>query len=406
MKSNFNKVKYFLSLILVFSLFLTNVPSVYAQSINFSKSDVSNEAYINSYTNCINTKDWKKYSEMQSYYDSNMLFKFLTNDNNIKNHVGLLDVIAAKVSKIKLLPLNEAAKISKEMNLNIADSNTDTYLVAMDIKVINENEYFVNGTTYHLISISKASKGKLITVDIEAPLDILRNDGYGFNDKDEENYFNVENMRMKGKVINNKGENLESSTYSKLSSKAINPISMSTVQSTSFTIPSTIRVYMHDAYYVKTVNFNEYVKNVLPKEWGSGWQYEAYEAGAIAVKMYGWFFIVHHFYTTLQADVYDDAIHNQVYVPGSANSYESSAVDDTFHYIMVDGTGNIFAARHVAGTPGAHGESHTGLMFQNGTQWLALNGWTHFDICRYYYDYGYDTWTNKNIGTIDFQYVN
>lgn len=42
---------------------------------------------------------------------------------------------------------------------------------------------------------------------------------------------------------------------------------------------------------VSYVDFKSYVKDVLPNEWLPNWQMAAYQAGALAVKGYGWYYV-------------------------------------------------------------------------------------------------------------------
>ncbi len=103
-------------------------------------------------------------------------------------------------------------------------------------------------------------------------------------------------------------------------------------------LPSTIRVRVTGyafcdttrPYTVETVDFREYVRNVLPNEWGAGWPRESYRAGAMAVKMYAWS-IVAAGGKWSDADVYDSTC-DQVYIPGVAYSSTNNAIDFTWNW--------------------------------------------------------------------------
>lgn len=64
------------------------------------------------------------------------------------------------------------------------------------------------------------------------------------------------------------------------------------------------------------VDFGEYVYNVLPNEWGDWYETAktAVQAGAIAVKMYGWYHVYHPKwnFSPYYADVQDNT-NDQVY---------------------------------------------------------------------------------------------
>ena len=41
-------------------------------------------------------------------------------------------------------------------------------------------------------------------------------------------------------------------------------------------------------YHTEVMDFKEYVKGVLPAEWGRDWDEDSLRAGAVAVKMFAW----------------------------------------------------------------------------------------------------------------------
>ncbi len=118
-----------------------------------------------------------------------------------------------------------------------------------------------------------------------------------------------------------------------------------------FTIPDTIRVRVTgkwecdpDApYSVETVDFKQYVKHVLPNEWYSFWPREALKAGAVAVKMYAWYFIAQGGKWE-DADVLDNTC-DQWYVPFLERESTNQAVEDTWPWLMTR-NGNLFPAYH------------------------------------------------------------
>jgi hypothetical protein len=64
------------------------------------------------------------------------------------------------------------------------------------------------------------------------------------------------------------------------------------------TPPENIGVGITDATGVTVIgvvyrDFKTYVKDVLPNEWLADWQPAAYQAGALAVKTYGWYYVNH-----------------------------------------------------------------------------------------------------------------
>jgi len=148
--------------------------------------------------------------------------------------------------------------------------------------------------------------------------------------------------------------------------------------------PSTIRVLITATGEIKVVNFEDYVKNVLPNEWYASWPMEALKAGAMAVKTYAWYWTIHQKYPGKGYNVKDSTA-DQVYIPGSSNSRTNQAVDDTWNYYMTKNS-EIFQAQYDSGTEGSPDPLNPGRMSQWGTQYWALQARTWQWIVHYYYD--------------------
>ena len=85
--------------------------------------------------------------------------------------------------------------------------------------------------------------------------------------------------------------------------------------------PKTIRVLRHRSGRVVTVNFQRYVVTVMGKEWPSYLPYQVLEAGAVAVKQYGWYHALNgHQKVSRRGDCYDviDTTRDQLYKPHKA----------------------------------------------------------------------------------------
>ncbi len=119
------------------------------------------------------------------------------------------------------------------------------------------------------------------------------------------------------------------------------------VDQTQWGVPQHIRVrvtgYAHcdlaRPYTVQTIDFRQYLKNVLPNEWGASWNRESIRAGAVAVKMYAWYMIARGGKWP-DADVYDSTC-DQVYNPAIAYASTNAAVDDTYYWRLTR-DGKIF----------------------------------------------------------------
>lgn len=154
--------------------------------------------------------------------------------------------------------------------------------------------------------------------------------------------------------------------------------------------PPTIRVYRTATGAVDTVDFRTYVKNVLSREWISSWTTESLRSGALAVKNYAWYQVLHwRGYVNGRGECFDvfDSTRDQHYDP-SRPTYASmaAAVDATWSTLALKG-GRIFATYYNAGAPGeACGANANGWqMFQWGTQACGLAGRSAAQILAIYY---------------------
>jgi hypothetical protein len=82
-------------------------------------------------------------------------------------------------------------------------------------------------------------------------------------------------------------------------------------------------------YELQEIDFKYYVKHVLPNEWVYAWPRESLRAGAMAAKMYGWYWVVYPGTWDVRDDVCD-----QVYNPAVEYTSTNNAVDFTWNWRM------------------------------------------------------------------------
>lgn len=168
--------------------------------------------------------------------------------------------------------------------------------------------------------------------------------------------------------------------------------------------PTTIKVLVHNPdrtpNSVQTVPFEPYVENVVPNEWYSGWDPASLEAGAIAAKLYAWYWVNQGGKGSYNGQCYDvqDNTFDQVYRQGSAQPSTSAAVQTTWSTNALE-NGRVFQAHYCSdmncqeppaaegcGT-GVNGQPNTNgtLMSQVGTQACAQKGLSYQQILQTYY---------------------
>ena len=160
--------------------------------------------------------------------------------------------------------------------------------------------------------------------------------------------------------------------------------------SSEATPPPSIRVFRHATGAVDTVDFRAYAANVLSREWISSWTTESLRAGALAVKSYAWYQVL-HWRGGMNAegacfDLRDDT-YDQVYDPSKATwGSAAAAVDATWATRVLKG-GAIFPTYYNAGTAGeACGANANGWkLWQWGTQGCGLAGRTAAEMMLIYY---------------------
>lgn len=164
--------------------------------------------------------------------------------------------------------------------------------------------------------------------------------------------------------------------------------------------PTNIRVYFskqeNRSYYGKsqsTIDFQTYLKNVIPCEWYVSYYAECpsyLQAGAMASKMYAWYCTIHPMfnYSPYYADV-DDSSESQNFLynaysslpTNTYKSYVNYALGFCSHLAMVtEKTENIFCVQYRSN----EGTIHSGILNQAKAYEMAKNGKSALEILQEY----------------------
>ncbi len=141
---------------------------------------------------------------------------------------------------------------------------------------------------------------------------------------------------------------------------------------------------------VDTVDFRVYVKNVLSREWISSWSTESLRSGALAVKNYAWYQVLHwRGYVNASGECFDvfDSTRDQHYDPSRPTYAAMAAAVDATWGTLAHRQGRIFATYYNAGQANeACGARANGWqMFQWGTQACGVAGKSAAQIMAIYY---------------------
>lgn len=163
--------------------------------------------------------------------------------------------------------------------------------------------------------------------------------------------------------------------------------------------PQSIRVAIREArpngdpnprgriIYVKVVGFDDYVINSLPNEWIPSWEQDSLRSGAMAVKMFAWYKILHPMTLDGWEFDLDNTTNFQTYREGNRFGRTDSAHFETKNqaYVMPDGT--IVELNYRAGYPEDPNWQYrnANMMAQWGSQYWAERGRNMLQILQWYY---------------------
>jgi hypothetical protein len=154
--------------------------------------------------------------------------------------------------------------------------------------------------------------------------------------------------------------------------------------------PQAIRVLRHRTGRVVTVNFQRYVVTVMGKEWPSYLPFQVIEAGAVAVKQYGWYHALDgHQRVSRRGQCYDviDTTRDQLYNPHKARvrPIHRRAVAATWDTTLIK-RGKFFMTGYRRGDKRRCGRDATGYkLFARSATRCAHGGHDWLSILRIYY---------------------
>lgn len=153
--------------------------------------------------------------------------------------------------------------------------------------------------------------------------------------------------------------------------------------------PEYIRVLRSKSGRIERVPFRRYVITVLGKEWPSYLPQAAVEAGAVAVKQYAWYHVLHGPRHTRDGRCFDvrDGTRDQLYKPHRArvNPDHYDAVDATWDVSLLR-QGRLFMTGYRRGVNGRCGRDANGWkLYARTAARCAHRGKDYLQILRIYY---------------------
>jgi hypothetical protein len=352
-------------------------------SVAAANAQISPESVIKKQIELENAQHWNQIPDLWIDSERDSLRTFISQPENKANNIGLFNIRGAKLIGIKELPNDLAQLFTYLPKYSSVYPNIKAYYVAVDYKVAKDTRFYFNNINYFLaLVVQDGGQWKLAQFST-APVHAILKKGHGFGTSDESKAGDLYKKREKGIYLNRNGKLMEGSAPETLAPE-------------SHTRPTTISVRLtksknYSNYYcssecTKNIDFYSYVKNTLPNEWTVTAGMEALHAGALAVKMYGWFATGEILHPNLGANVYDD-IRDQAYLVGSEslNANTTTAINDMDHKGLETATNNfLFLAYHNSLT--SYDYQGSGRVYQPGTERMASNGKTYDYMLHYYYD--------------------
>ena len=370
-----------ISLIGILSTLAISILPLATSATNIGNIMMNDAGVVYDVVEAIDNKAWNDYVALQCNANKQDYRVFLSNQQNEEKHQGLFNVISAEIVELKELTLKDVSAYTRINEYQEQYQQLAAYYVGIDYDVYEETKYYFDGVNYNLV-ITAVEDGSWKIVEMsDAPIESLVPMGLGFNSINENKALNIVNARIAGTILN--GEGIQ-----------ISRLATAATSVDEHERPDYVRVYRTASSCVEEVDLYTYVKNVLPNEWIASWESESLKAGAMAVKMYGWYHTYHPKWSPLGADV-KDTTSDQVYSPGTETDNTTAAINALDGIGLENSAGNIFETQYLAGTPNTAGTAGTGKISQWGSEYLAERGYDYLDICRYYYDE-----SDKSSGTV------
>jgi peptidoglycan hydrolase-like amidase len=154
------------------------------------------------------------------------------------------------------------------------------------------------------------------------------------------------------------------------------------------TPPTTIRVYRVSEGFVETVDFKKYVYNVVMREWNVD-NKRLRRAGAVAVKQYAWYHVLHYRGGSYNGRCYDvkDSTADQLYASRSVSSLPTRvkrAVNDTWSWRVIK-SGKFIMTGYRRGEAVPCAKDAGRRLYARSARRCANQGWTADRILKVYY---------------------
>ncbi len=401
-----NSKKYLILLVTVLCFILTfSISSIVFAATTDANSADSMTLLVNKYVDAINNNDVDAYIALFTQDNQNEMTSYIKaygkDDFFQENNVELTNItkLSDQVGK-------DSSNITKDEISKYSD--TTIYYTEMIVQVKNGNgndddDILDNGYVYKNFIIVKENGDWKISRVSSPDLAIITDKKEGVGTEHEK--LKMEDQKTKTQL--QISEDIEIVLDQAITSVVPNAVLAASPTSD----PTSITVYFtksaNSNYYgvsYKLLDWTTYLKNVIPQEWIVSYygSYPAYlQAGAMASKMYAWWYINHPkwnyapYYSNVKDNSEDQNFLYNAYSSMSSTyrGYEDEVISLLNNFAMCRNDGVMFEVHYHA----TQGTQHSGTMSASGALSLAQSGNSMYDILSYYYSYSQYTGTDKYI---------
>lgn len=338
----------------------------------------------------------------------------MLNNNAVEEHIGMFNIISAILIEKKEVTYKD---VNDNLNFEGEEKNIRTFVIGVDYEVYENTPFYAQGTMYTIMAfVREENEWKIEEVSlIENPED-LEEKGYKFKDDYKKCIRSMENRKQglltdgEGRVFDRVCKNVEGRIIEDDTEMQIIENKMITNEAevkiggkigdcaknehTSYSVPTSrtminYAVKENGKFVVKyTKNFNDFCLGCTTCEVGSSlFDGVARRANVIAIKTFVW-----HYYI-VPMDV--NAGYNLNNIQIAYKPYQdvtnvninriSNDVSAVKRIWMESASGKIFAAYFKKGEYNGNGKNG-GELKQDGSRFLAANGYSETGILHYYYD--------------------
>ncbi|HYF94011.1 MAG TPA: SpoIID/LytB domain-containing protein [Symbiobacteriaceae bacterium] len=260
----------------------------------------SPEQTLQEYVSSQNARDWDAMASLEPDDRAVLTRSFFAQKDNAGQ--GIFDITGAELVHAKQIPLGFAGIGERRSLKDVADADIKVYYVAINYSIPIENKYVHNGLNYRLAILVKDGKEWRVRDFEGAPVNHIVARGLGFGGDHEKQ---------------------EADRITALASQTSSaPSSINLLLGNEENCQAYFGEPCWYGVHVVTIPFTDYQKDVLPNEWWNSPipHAEAQKAGAMAVKMYGWYHVeVAPKWPNYGAEC-DDTTNCQVYLLNSRTS--------------------------------------------------------------------------------------